>query len=487
MQKRQFFIWPAFIVLWQIISVNATAQVLYNNGDLVTVQDGALLFIGGTFINKQTTAGLSSNGKVYLTGDFVSEQNNLLVMDSILFTGSTPQVYTNSGPVLTVNNFTIQNSSSGITLQNHLAISSTGKTDFLGGKITTAASHLLIYKAGAVPGSPSNNSCVNGPVRWLGTGSFTYPTGNSFFYRPVDVHLLSNASGLDVYYHAGKSPTGIMLAPLQRASQMEYWNITAFSTASGSVTLNWDESNVPAGIITAGGVNDVRVAALLSGVWTNMSGSIGGIGSPYAGNVTTNGAVNQWGDYALGSVDVVNAPLPVQKFNLNSKVVSNSNATELSWALELADISELDHYVLESSADGRGFAAAGIFYVTRFLLADANTSTTKYYRVKAILKNGTYLISNTIAITAAGNTKISLVRRSSPAEDVRVWFGTNTNGKYSVTVINTAGQIVAKRNLYINGNEVASVCNGSSLLPGIYSIRIISDKGTEISEIFLNY
>ncbi|MBO9703704.1 MAG: hypothetical protein J7604_26095, partial [Sporocytophaga sp.] len=133
----------------------------------------------------------------------------------------------------------INKSNNHVTMNTSLSISSP-ITFVKGNFITTPDYYFRINNPVNITGA-SNQSYVEGKVRRVGAGAFTFPIGKNGRYRPVIISDPVSASS-DIYMeYFNLSPSGsAFTSPVMDVSECEYWNINAVTANPFSVTLSWD-------------------------------------------------------------------------------------------------------------------------------------------------------------------------------------------------------------------------------------------------------
>src|SRR5258708_12170185 len=240
------------------------AQFYVGPGVPFTIPAGQTLYLSDVLVDVGGT--INNYGALHISGDLECD-GTIGAVKNLILDGESPQHYI--GQPMTLGTLTINNTA-GVTLGAAVTVG-TGTT-FSAGLLATSATSPLIYASGALTGTPTDGSHVNGPVQYNGAGVFTFPVGDGVHYRPVTVSLFSNATGMTATYFPSGAPAGTLTGLLQRISGYEYWTLTPGSTASGVVTLNWDAVKVGAGILNATGVAAGGGAHLSGGNWVHEGG-----------------------------------------------------------------------------------------------------------------------------------------------------------------------------------------------------------------------
>ena len=371
--------------LFYIALFNSVFSQINNTGNTYNIGD---VFINGYKINNGT---LFNSGSIYIGGDLTNNGTTDYNGGNIIFNGSSTQTISGTNTFSTTS--TTFNNTTGISVNKCLSINSIAT--FSNGLITTPTGSLepVEFNTGASHANVSNSSHVDGYVRKLGTGSFTYPVGDVSTYQKVAVNPTANATGLVVKYFPTNASTatfnnlGTDPTPLLYYNKLEYWDITPVSSATGSVTIYWDNYRNE-GI---GSVSDLKVAHKIGGFYLNEGTS--GTGLVSSGNVTSN-SISTWSLFALGSTSS-NSPLPITLTSFSSDIIT-CHQVNINWhvALEI----NLNHYELQFSLDAQNFKTISNF------IPKGNNSSYKYsyvpennkigyFRLKIIDNDHTYSYS----------------------------------------------------------------------------------------------
>lgn len=325
------------------------AQILYNNGAVLYLNTGASMQVNGGMTNA-SGSDLNNNGTLNVTGILTNNQSMATSPGGTLnFSGNAAQTFSGSEPYRAGN--VVVNNPAGISLNNKLVVS--GNMTFTSGHIVAAStSSPLVFTNSGTHSGASNSSHVNGYVVKEGTGAFSYPVGNGVNLQKVDVNLSANGSGLQVKYNAadaGSGPyttTGTEATPLAIYNTSEYWDISPLSTATGAVTIYWDNVN---NIVSS--TPSLRVAHKSGANWQN-EGGLNITGNATAGSVSSN-PLSTWSPFTLGAT-AVNA-LPVQLLDFTARSVPAGNLLEWASASEEPQT----RYSIERSADAKTFIPMG--------------------------------------------------------------------------------------------------------------------------------
>ncbi len=442
------------------VSQNYISGTVYNNGNAYC---SATLNNAGTFVNK-------TGGNFYVTGDITNSGTTAYDGGTLLFAGNTMQSSGGSAIFYTTN--VSFNNSAGIAVSKCMSVNSTAT--FASGLVTTPSGSVepLEFTSPAVSAGTSNASHVNGYVRKLGTGAFTYPVGDASMYQQVIVNPSANASGMVVKYFAadaGTAPfgtTGTDPTPLQYYNHLEYWTISPVTSATGVVTIFWDSYNNQ-GI---GAVSDLRVAHLTGGQWLN-EGTGSGAGTIASGSVTSN-ALSAWSPFTLGSLSS-NSPLPIELTDFSA---SASNC-QVSLVWHAATEINFDHYELQTSTDAINFTALTTLpakgnnssYAYQY---NPRTQGTLYYRLEMVSTDGSVGYSHIIsADVACGENEVHV---SPVPTSGMLNISTGSQSALSCRVSDNQGRVIR----FLQVNDMNSQVDLGQEQAGIYSLVLTMADGS---------
>lgn len=443
-----------------IVSQNYISGTVYNNGNAYC---SAALNNAGTFVN-------TTGGNFYVTGNITNSGTTAYDGGTLLFAGSTAQSSGGSAIFYTTN--VSFNNSAGIAVNKCMSVNSTAT--FVSGLVSTPSGSVepFEFTSPAVPAGTSNASHVNGYVRKLGTGAFTYPVGDASMYQQVIVNPSANASGMVVKYFsadAGTAPFGTAgtdPTPLQYYNHLEYWTISPVTSATGAVTIFWDSYNNQ-GI---GAVSDLRVAHLTGGQWLN-EGTGSGSGTIATGSVTSN-ALSAWSPFTLGSLSS-NSPLPIELTDFSAS--AGNCLVSLAW--HAATEIDFDHYELQSSTDAINFTALAIMpakgnnssYTYRY---NPRAQGTVYYRLEMVGTDGSVDYSNIISADAACGENEVQVSPVPTSGTLNISTGSQLASSYRIS--DNQGRVIR----FMQGSDMNSQVDLGPEPAGIYLLVLTMADGS---------
>jgi unsaturated rhamnogalacturonyl hydrolase len=179
--------------------------------------------------------------------------------------------------------------------------------------------------------------------------------------------------------------------------------------------------------------------------------------------------------------------LPVKFISFSAKEYADN--IRLSW--KYGDENGVAHYEIQRSSDGRNFIAAGTAQPTGsqdYSWVDNNVAGgAVYYRVKAISFDGSFYYSPVLFLKQ-NNSLLTVQVSPNPVTDGAVNIGLNNlkPGKYSIKIINSAGNTIQTKRFDINDEK--NVIQTILLLPnsskGLYYVQL-EGNGLKINKTVL--
>lgn len=452
------------ITLLTVTCTNAQNE-LYNNGAGLYLSAGAAVQVNGSFTNTGT-ANFQNYGTLALTGNTTNNQTLSAYTGKLIFNGNTPQTLSGTKDMLT-KDLEINNAA-GAILNAKLQVD--GTATFINGIITaTVTAAPLWFTATAIHTGVTDAAHVNGYVVKEGTGNFTYPVGDGARYQRVEVNATVNGSGIQVKYDpadAGAAPFGTIGAwptPLLYYNTKEYWDISPLSTATGNVTVYWDDYNNVGITSTA----HLVVAHKRSGYWLN-EGATSISGTITSGSVTS-ASVNTWSPFTLGSISSLST-LPVTWLKVSGSLNANKQAV-ISWLVsewnmavyQVEKSNDAYHFEPIGQINGRGDGSNHYSYTAVGQLTASN-----YYRIKQTDANGYYTYSPIIRIQMATviNNEINVY-----PVPFSTGFTVTSNKAQKASLVNARGQVLQQVQLSAGATYIPV----PELFSGVY--YLITENG----------
>lgn len=451
----------------------AMAQTLYNNGATITVKSGGTLTVKGALTNVAGST-ITNSGVVGISGNTVNNGTiSTPAPSALVFEGTAAQTLSGSSPVnagdVSVNN------AAGVTLSTILNVA--GVMTFTNGIVVAAGSTtpLVFGSTASVGGTPSDASHVNGYVRKLGTGAFTFPIGDGLKYQPVGVNLSANGSGMTARYvaaDAGFAPFGTRgssATPLLYRNGAEYWDLVQVSTATGSVTVYFDGYN-NRGISS---IADLRVAHKTGGEWLNEGGTA--TGTTASGSITS-ASLSSFSPFTLGSISAA-SPLPLTLLDFTGWTEDGVN--RLEWATSAESLGS--GFDLERSSNGVSFSLiariAGTGDNSSYTYLDeAAPAGTSFYRLKIVKVDGIAGYSRIVTLRNGGVVENNLTMYPTPvSEELSMLCKEDRLLGRDAQVIDGRGQVIVSVKL-----QAVTHIDVRSWSAGIYILRLPDGSAMKI-------
>ncbi|UPT68623.1 MAG: hypothetical protein M0D57_08390 [Sphingobacteriales bacterium JAD_PAG50586_3] len=271
---------------------NSTCTYNVNNSGYLTLANITGDTYNGASNFNRASSGLiypAYNGDNYFYGNIAVATNNAAVTlnnsgsGTINFNGSASQTFSKTGTgLITIKSMVMGKTSNSLTLNTPIQVS--GTSAFNGGKIITTSTNLITYIDNATVSGASNTSFVSGPAAKVGNDAFSFPTGKSSSYRPIDITSPSSTSTVFTaeYFAANQSYGSTIDTGMAKISNCEYWTLARSGTSNTvNVTLSWNSTNCNNAV-----PNAYRVAGWNGSQWTNY-GNASITGTSTSGTVTS--------------------------------------------------------------------------------------------------------------------------------------------------------------------------------------------------------
>jgi hypothetical protein len=391
---------------------------------------------------------------------------------TVIFNGNTAQAI-GGGVSDSFYNLSVNNSSTGVTVNNlSYVINNLTLTD---GNFNTSGLNRIAMNNGSSVTGGSDTSFVNGPVFKAGNTAFTFPTGKNGKYQPLSISAPFDPNDAFEAQFFDQDPnviySGSKSFPLDHISQCDYWVLDRNAGFSDvNVTLFWQNNS------TECPINDfptLAVARYNGSNWVD-EGNSSTTGSFVAGTITSN-TVTSFSPFALGSLDPILNPLPVELLYFDAKNDDDNNVL-INWATA-TEINN-DYFVIERASknlvfepietfDGSGNSTQMITYSmldTRPLLGE------NYYRLKQIDYNGDFTYSEIKYVFNKSNK--SGFAATVLNDHIEVLLSSLTKGKFDI--IDITGKIIFT-SLISEGQKNNFKPNSR----GLYFVRFTNGKFVE--------
>ncbi|HET6993434.1 MAG TPA: T9SS type A sorting domain-containing protein [Chitinophagaceae bacterium] len=389
----------------------------------------------------------------------------------------------------------VVNNSNGVSL--HAARMIPGVVTFANGILTTTSSNLLIVGAAGSVSGASDASFVDGPVKKIGSGGFTFPVGKTGVgYMKIEIASVTGATTefTAQYFRASAittfGKTGLTAIGLQGVSNCEYWTLDrAVTTSSADVTMYWNVHSPCGGSYLSDPLFGIRIAHYntTSSQWDAHGGGSPS-GNAAAGSITWAG-VSSFSPFALAALVGSQSSLPVVLTNVRG--YEKNQGVQIEWN----NLTEKDlvGYVVERSADG-------VSYIVINEQSPRSNNNDKqsysafdgvpeegvnYYRIKVLELSGKIVYSKVIRVDI-GKTNTAFALYPNPVKGNALSVSINNRqGHYSLKVSNANGQEIYSRKIVHQGGSMTQTIElPSTVKPGIYNIMISGDHYRE-AKIFI--
>ena len=454
-----------FYTIALCLSFRAQAQ-LYNSGAILKLTNGATVQVNGNFTNT-ASATFINDGTLNVKGSVTNHQAMGFSNSGTLAMVGTSTQNIQGTATLLAKNVTFNNPA-GVKIVKLL--SADGEVKFQNGIVeANSATEPLTFTSNAtlsVSNPPSNTSHVNGFVKKEGIGAFEYPVGDGVRHQKVLVNLTANASGMTVKYFPTDAGNATVVVPLLAYNALEYWEITPKSTATGKVTIFWDDYN-NTGITD---INHLLVGHKVFGYWVAENYAGMASGSLVSGQVTSQN-ISMWSPFTLGSSSL-SSPLPITLLSFTA--AENGAVNTINWKTA-AEINAR-HFVVEKSIDGKNWTIVGEMMPNtskNYRLDDNTPFSTTYYRLKNVDNDGREDVSNTIVVNRkTGKFAITSIFPNPTTSDVNLKFETAENANITINVQDIFGRIILSQKMEANQGFNLVTVNTAEIPVGAYFLNI---------------
>jgi Secretion system C-terminal sorting domain len=399
-QIKLFYIFILQITIFSIVN----AQGLVNNGEIFHIEEGASIFVDGSFENNSNSQ-FENNGTVIITGNIKNQQTMpYFSLGTWQFSGTTSQRFT-GGVEFDLKNIVFDNPA-GFTIGVPTSIKIHGSASFIAGIFGPISSdYPLIFTDGSkidATAQPSNTSHINGTVLKDGLDKFIFPVGNGLVYAPITSDLSVNTKGFLAKYSANNIGVGSFVTtgtdptPLIGYNSGEYWDIgpVAGGAATGTVKLYWDGTNETLN----SGYSYRKVAHRIGSNWLNEGTNADG--NETSGSVTSN-EISSWSPFTIGYIQA--APLPITLIDFTA--IKENDFVKLEW--QTSSEINASHFEIERSLGNNFFENIGKINSLGKTILEKNNyqfidyqpiNGINYYRLKLVDLNGKYEYSKIIGI-----------------------------------------------------------------------------------------
>jgi hypothetical protein len=423
------------------------------------------------FINSGTTVTL--NGSSAQTIDITAKKN--FNLGGGVFGTPTPFSFYN----LTLNGSGVKTLVSVARVSNTLTLTS-------GELAGSSTANILMLLDGSTTSGGSTASYISARVQRYGSTAFTFPLGAVGVYAPLAVSAPGTSGLLTAQYirQSAYTLSTTIAAPLTRVSACEYWllNKNAGANATVTATLSWSPQSGCNGTY----INDLanlRIARLISNVWTKISSSAVNSGSTTTSGTITSDAQADFDFITLATEGSLN-PLPVRFLTVQASRQNGGASIRWSTATEV----NVHHYEIERSEDGRSFGTiaqaaprgnngGGASYDVLDPTASHNTI---YYRIKGVDIDGHLTYSNTVRLQPVGSDpELTVIPNPvNGSREMTLQTSGFAAGTYDAVLFDPGGRAVYRTRItQDNGSSSRRISLPPSLASGLYQLRIEGPGG----------
>lgn len=345
------------------IVINSDTRIITQNGTSIVVSEG-------DWVNN-SSFGLGGNGRVVMSG------SNPQVIG-----GSQPSLF----PVLEINNTSGVSITSDVTVQDNLT--------FTSGTLALGSNNLLLKSSASIIGAAAGKYVVasgSGQLRkeFGGTGSFTFPVGDTTVYTPAIATFSSGTFGAGNY--AGVRVTKAKHPSITSSDYLNrYWSFSASGITA--FTSNLSTTFVPGDVI--------GTEASLNAVHFNPSLNYGPPALPSLHSIAISGQ-SVLGDLSAMASNIA----PGAPYNIEVRPATDAGKLTLTWNTPTDPL--LSHvHVYRSAISGQlGVLAGDNISTVSFVDTGLAANSAYYYLVRTVNPAGIES-SNTLQIS--GTTLASL-------------------------------------------------------------------------------
>lgn len=423
-----------------------------------------------------------NGSKIGFFGDFTNNGLFTNNIGSVYLAGGSHQLF-NGTNIISVDNLIINKTSSSLQLENIIEIN--GVCSFFNGIIYTTPANRSFQYVSFLPGSSligvSDTSHVAGVVRKTGNTAFTFPVGNSVYYKPIAMSSPSSISDVFTAEYFDQDPDpqynrSLKDSSINHISSCEYWTLDRTTGVSDvSVILSWDENSC-----FVDNLFDLIVTRWNGNKWKDH-GNGGTTGSTSAGTVTTSSPVTSFSPFTLASRTGSN-PLPAAIMDFNVKYNDESMTTSIQWKTH-SEINN-DFFTVERSSDGITFDSIAFIHgagnssnENQYISYDRTPlSGISYYRIRQTDFDGYYSFSETKTLLINGQTNSpEILLFPNPSSNGRFFITPVQKGSYLLSVYDVFGKTIYSDEIYFQENQATPYYFDKNLNSGSYIIVVKND------------
>jgi hypothetical protein len=347
------------------------------------------------------------------------------------------------------------------------------------------------------PSGGSANSYVDGYIRKTGNGSFIFPTGNSGYYRRIEISAPSASTEFEARYirSAYSNTTSMSATPtvLNHVSLVEYWMLSkplGADAATAKVKLYWENAS-QSGILK---FDSLAVARWNGSSWENTNCYTGCPANwtssttqrTYTGSATGSGAgtiqsntVSSFSPFTFSSIGTFNPnPLPINLVDFLADL--HGGITHLDWTTETE--TNNDYFTVEKTRDGLNYETVGTVKgagnsneMLNYHFLDLNPYLgVSYYRLKQTDFDQQCSYSSLVAVNNTMAPTGNLLVSPNPfTTNVIFNFLSDAEGQAVLKIYDATGRLVAARTELVTAGTNAISLDISDLSRGVYFATVL--------------
>jgi hypothetical protein len=170
-------------------------------------------------------------------------------------------------------------------------------------------------------------------------------------------------------------------------------------------------------------------------------------------------------------------------FSVNTDKARKQN--NLSWSI--ADVSEVEKFVVERSADNKAFVPAGYVFTNNatrsYAISDAVDAKGSYYRIRAMTRTGMAVYTNIIRIKGS-DAADRFQAYADGSGSVVVNYTASVRQTATFTILNMSGQVMKKLDRSVSaGSNMFRIGDFDKIPSGVYLLQVISGYERAVQKI----
>jgi hypothetical protein len=481
------------------LSITSAGMSFYN---IMTTANTSTLTNSMTVNNNLTISGLSvlapGANTVNIGGNWSAWGSTGFnsATGTVNFNGTALQTITSTGGA-TFTNLIINNSSTGVQLENNATVTGTltmsqGNIDLNGGNTLTlgtavATNGTLAYTAGAMINAGTFTRWLKAATIANGSTGGLFPMGTAatskLLYVSAPTTAPTTGGTIAVAYNDAAGSTAVSFADgASTVAVIDNLN-WAVSTGNGLAGGTYNLEVQGTGFGAIGNTADLRLTLAASAIGT--AGVNAGTTADPQVNVTGLTLANLTNTFYLGSVNAVSSPLPVELVYFTATVTNGQ--VKLNW--ETAMETNNDYFIIQRSGDGVMWDS-----LTR-VAGSGNTSSATFYAASDPAPYPRISYYRLVETDFVGNkiySSVCVVNLQRPSAQVTLFPNPATNsililfptaGQYTVALLNGAGKSVTDP-VTGTGNITLDV---SHVAAGVYYVVIRQGNTKEVREVLITH